>query len=155
MAIIKLSENNMEDNDPKIHQPEYIILDKEEEQPQNQQSKEQADYLATLQKIGQLQFGFGLRFLCLIAGLVAAVATVIVGALALIVFGIGLITLFMSKEINEQVVKALRNVRKLLVITFGLFLAVLSPALGLGMIILYFMLKGEALQQDIVNRVIR
>lgn len=145
----------MEENDRKIHQPEYIILDKEEEEPKHQYAKEQADYLATLHKIGQMRFGVGLRILCLLGGVVAAIATTIVAALSLIVVAMGAITLFLSKDINEQVLKALRNVRKLIVITFGLLLAVLSPALGLGMIILYFMLKGESIQQDLINKVVK
>lgn len=143
-----------EDSDRTIHQPEYVILDKEEEQPQQQYAKEQADYLTTLHKIGQLRFGLGLRILCLLAAGIAAIATAIIAVLALIVVAMGAITLFLSKDINAQVLKALRNVRKLLVITFGLFLAVFSPALGLGMIVLYFMLKGESLQQDIINKVV-
>lgn len=144
-----------EDKDRTVHQPEYIILDKEEEPAQPQYAKEQADYLTTLHKIGQMRFGVGIRFLCLVAGLVAAIATLFVAALSLIVVALGAITLFLSKDVNTQVLNSLRNVRKLLVITFGLLLAVVSPALGLGMIVLYFMLKGESLQQDIINKVVK
>lgn len=146
-----------EDKDRTIHQPEYVILDKEEDESRKEQQygKEQADYLATLHKIGQMKFGVGLRLLCLVAAFFTALATAFIAALALVAVAMGAITLFLSKDVNTQVLKALSNVRKLFVITFGLLVAVFSPALGLGLIVLYFMLKGESLQQDLINKVVR
>ena len=146
-----------EDKDRTIHQPEYVILDKEEDEARKDEgyAKEQADYLTTLHKIGQMKFGVGLRILCLLAAFFVALATVFIAALSLIAVAMGALTLFLSKEVNTQVLKALNNVRKLFVITFGLLIAVFSPALGLGLIVLYFMLKGESLQQDLINKVVR
>jgi hypothetical protein len=154
MEIQKGYPEEGEEEKPKIHQPEFIILDGSDEGPSpSQESKEMgAEYVETLQKIGHMSFGWPIRIMCFSGAIIAALATAFVAVLACVSFLIAGLVLFMMKDANAQMFKVFATVRKLFVLTLGLLIAVFSPPLGLGMIVLYFMLHGERLQQSIFTR---
>lgn len=140
---------------PKIHQPEFVILEADEgPNPESRERQETStEYIETLQKIGQMSFGWPIRVMCLSGAVIAAIAALLVLALAFISFVLAGLVLFMNKDVNAQMFKVFGSVRKMFVITVGLLIGVFSPPLGLGMIVLYFMLHGERLQQGVFSRV--
>ena len=138
----------------KIHQPEFVILEGGGESfSSGTTNKEQLEYIETLQKIGKMSFGWPVRIMCLSATIIAAASALVVFFFTVLSVLLASLALFMMKDVNAYMLKAINNLRKLLAITVGLFIAVFSPPLGLGMIVLYFMLHGEALSNGLFNRI--
>lgn len=148
-----MENKHTEDKAHKIHHPEYVILDKEEVTSTTGPGQEYIEYMDTLQKIGKMKFGWPLRIMCFSGAFIAAAGIIFTALAATISILLAALVLFSNKEVNASMYKTLRGLRKCCVITLGLLVAVLSPALGLGMIVLYFMLHGESLKSDLFNRV--
>ena len=140
------TENKLPEEEVKIHQPEFVILNGDEEEKTGEQSK-QGEYIDLLNKLNRKKFSWGLRLITLMAAVFVAIACVFAFVLALVSGFLTLITFMMNPEIKATMVRCWRGLRKLLVIFIGLIIGVFSPSLGFGLIILYLMLHKENLRK--------
>lgn len=142
---------------PKIHQPEYVILDAvEEDQEKQEKFSSQGEYLEVFNKLSHRKFSWGIRLLSFIVAVFASLVLIFIFLLALVSTALGILTLYLNKEVNETILRCWRNVRKLAVILMGLLIGVFSPSLGFGLIILYLMMHGESLRKTFFyNRMFR
>ena len=65
---------------------------------------------------------------------------------------VSLISLRQIKPINGQVSKLWDSTCKTTMIAFGGLLTVFNPALGIGLVILYFMMRGDEMNDLILKR---
>lgn len=56
---------------------------------------------------------------------------------------------------NKQTIRYWKQLKKAVVIALGLFIATLSPAFGFGMILLYFVLQGEEINNSFLNQMMK
>lgn len=133
----------------KVHQPEYVILDAEEEAPRSDGSGEMFD---TLKKVSVKHFSWPMR----IAFLILFFFFLSVAAILLFYLGfhiaLATVTLFQSPELNNNVKKAWNLLVSDLVIALGLAIGFFSPAFGLSVMMLYFMLHRENSSGAFVTR---
>ena len=134
----------------KIHQPEYIILDREEKARQEgfYESYKEGEYIEVLNKLGQKKYSWLIRLFIFMSALFVSIACFFVFFLALVHTVLALLTVFLNKEINASLYRSWCNVRKSFVMLLGLLIGVFSPPLGLGLVILDLMLHKENLRKN-------
>lgn len=158
MDIQKTPDHKKEDpnGEKKIHRPEFIILQSDEgEDDLGAFATAHSEYYDSLKKLNKVQFSVPLRLVIALAFFVLLFLSVLALFFCSISLILSTVTLFMIKEMNANLYKSWKNVKKVLVFTVGLFLAIFSPALGLGLIVLYFMLLGEQLNKSFVSRLFK
>lgn len=134
--------------------PEFIFVDNgDEDKTIHYHPEEEERYSQPVfQKLETMKFPFALRMLALFA---ATIVLILIGFALLslvLVFCFALITLFQSQEINRQVRVVWAQCKKLLVICLGLIIAVFSPPLGLGLIVLDAMFHGQKISDSLMSR---
>ena len=150
------SSGDKESEGPHIHRPEFIILESEEEQGQSPHAQKiHSEYFETIQGLNKIQFPWTLRILIFFTLFFVLIGTVIVTFFFIISLLFAALAFFQSKTMNDNMVKSWKNVKKLCVFSAGMFLAIFSPALGLGLIVLYLMLQGEHLNKAIMERLFK
>ncbi len=139
---------------PHIHKPKFIIIEDEfvkgsagtwEEGPK------EGPY-SPFQGLSDVKFSLSLRIISLglsllliLSTLVVTIATLFCGLLKLITFG-------RIKRVDDLFTNCYSLMRKSLVLTIGLFIATFSPSFGFAIIIIYFLMIGEKLNQDLLRR---
>ncbi len=142
--------------DPIIHHPEFIILDGGEEADfHTESSGEQSQYFEAINRLEGQRYPLFLRilFFLMSLGLILAVLFFLLGTLIAVVTGC--LTLFRNETILAHLNKTWKTCKKLAAVALGVFVAAFSPPFGLGMILLYFVLHGENIDQGIIGRVFR
>jgi ABC-type multidrug transport system fused ATPase/permease subunit len=139
----------------KIHQPEFIILEDDERQEtrHSTESSLHQEYIELLKKLNQRKYSWSVRLMTFFGFFFLGILTLVLAFFAAISILIALISLFRSSEANEYMHKAVRQVKKFLVMTAGMFIGIFSPSLGLGLILLYFLMQGETLNKVFVSKV--
>lgn len=138
----------------KVHQPEYIILDAEENGGKSEKiSPKQLEFVETINFLSTRKFSFGLRLLLLISALFVFLALFFVGVMTLITACFAMLALFKSEELNRNMIKSWGYLKKTLTILIGLILGFFSPVLGLSLILVYLMIHGENLQNTFFSKV--
>ncbi len=158
-------EEDLEGKAKKIHQPEFILLDKEEEpstfssnkaqrdyQRQEQQDSQKSDYTETLKKLSHKRLTFPVHMLILLAAITLAIATAITATLAILSFILAGLILFQSVQLNHFALYFWQRAYKLFIFTLGLSFAVFTPSFGFGLILLYLSLKGEKVKNTYFSR---
>ena len=169
------SEGEEKNDDPK--KPEYIILEGERDQQSQESSFRnqsfgsgsawdkfssekshetmEEPYIESFQKLENLKFPLMLRVLSLIGSLFVFFISLFVLVGVGISLFFALITFFSNVEVNNSLKKTLYGFKKITAIWFGLFIASISPPLGFGLILLYFMLHKEKMNNAFFSRIYR
>lgn len=142
------------EEDKQVHEPEVIILDQEGKQS-NKNNEEKGEYIRVLQELGKKHYPFSMRLLAFVTTFFIAGATLLALFFALLGTLIAGLVLFQNPKVNESMLKSWKNVKKLLTITLGVAISIFSPSLGLGLIMLYFMIQGERINKTIFTKVFR
>lgn len=136
--------------------PDFIITDDEQEYAYGSHghagsARQQEEELLKLKRKNPV----ALRLLCLL-GLFFCLIFVVIVALWLAFMGaLAALFLFRNENINRSIFRFLKLIQNSLVITFGLLVALFSPVLGFGLLILYFSLKGETKDCDLLRRMLK
>lgn len=138
-----------ENENPK--KPDIIYVDAIDDEEVKKGYEEQR-YWSSIRELKNAHFPFGLRILAVFVGSFAAVIAALVFVGAVVWFGISLIAFRQSPSFNAQADKAWKLTRKCTLIAFGSLLTIFNPALGIGLVILYFMINGEEVNSMILKR---
>lgn len=139
------------DNKEDIKKPEIIYLDASYEE-EAEKGYEQQRYWSAIGDLRKAHFPLGLRFLALFVGIIMGVFAAIACVGAIVWFAASLIALRQAAGFNTQAKKAWDLTCKCTTISFGCLLAVINPALGIGLVILYFMMTGQEMNDVFLKR---
>lgn len=132
-----------------VHQPEYVILDAEEETPRSEQSGEMFD---TLKKLSAKHIPWPMRIVFLILFFFCLAVAVLLLLYFLFHTVLATVTLFQNPALNNNVKKAWNILVSDIVIALGFAIGFFSPTFGLSVIMLYFMLHRESQGGAFVTR---
>lgn len=139
--------------------PDFIFIDngQKDEEPIHLETEEEKDqrYQQSFQRIEGVRFPFFVRILALMGAIVVFILAMIAFALFLFALCLTVLTLFLSPDINNRLKSVWNQFRKLIVICLGLLIAVFSPPLGMGLIVLDFMFHGEKISNSFMSRFMR
>ncbi|MCE5318885.1 MAG: hypothetical protein LLG04_16175 [Parachlamydia sp.] len=135
-----MSKNEPDSDGHTVHQPEYVILDAEEETPQSDQSGELFDTLKAL-SAKHIPWPMRIAFLFLFFFCLAFAVILIIHLLFHTV--LATVTLFQSPALNSHVQKAWKILVSAIVVALGFAIAIFSPTFGLSVMMLYFMLHRD------------
>jgi len=125
-----------ESEEEEVQRPEYVILDDEESA-----QHEQFDDLA---RVLSMRVPLRLRLLFVLLLLPVAVWIVIAGIAWLVSGALCLVTAMRVEDFRLMARRMWRQMRRACAFALSLVLALLSPPMGLGVLMLYFILHEEA-----------
>ncbi|MFI0435237.1 MAG: hypothetical protein ACH350_05855 [Parachlamydiaceae bacterium] len=144
---------------PQFHAPEFVLIDERDGDKkysyfgsssfeQSQRTKEAQTKIEQSPK-GSLRFISFLGFVfCFILGLGMLVWSGVMTLLALF-------CLFQNPHFNQGMWKFWKYFAHTFIAAFCFMLAVISPALGLGLLALYFSLASQLVDEDFLRKIIR
>lgn len=162
---ISFSDNeNLEKGKEKIDfkQPEFIIIDEREGKNQytyfgsDSSKKFKASFQNETEGMTQPARGsIFLRFLCLF-GLIFCLAF----GLGLLIWSILLtvvaaLSFFQNQNLNSSLSSFWKLYVNIVIVGFGLAIGIISPTLGLGLIGLYFSIKGEIIENNLLRKILK
>lgn len=142
----------MDRHEDEVQKPEIIYVDATEDEEVGRKGYEQKRYWSAIGDLKNAKFPIGLRILGLIVGVLMSVVAGIMMVATLFWLAISLLALRQSPTFNKQVSVVWKAACKTTMIAFGGLLSVFSPPLGIGLVILYFMMRGEEMNEMIFNR---
>jgi hypothetical protein len=154
VAIYRSSNSN--DKQPR-HKPEFIYVDEQQERVKRSEMLHDArgDYYEKLQHIENFKYpALVLRLLTLVWSVIFALSALLLSAGVVFTTALAVLCLFRSAKFNAWRKKVWDFFRKSLVFSLGTFIATLSPPFGFGVIVLYFMLRGEDAEKNEFMRLI-
>lgn len=141
MTIYKFPEENKEK-----HNPEYVVIDEIEGGP-----FEHNETISSFNRLKEIPAPFGLRLFFLLSSILLAFLTLLLFSFTLLFSLLSFAFFKKWQSLNELSSKLYRGFEKAGVFFLGMFIATFSPPFGIGIVILYFFLKGEALESDFLN----
>lgn len=135
-------------NEPKPERkvPEFIFVDEdyqEERQNLGATPQDPKQMFGSIQTITKGKHPLYLRILAFLGTIVMIFLSIVVLIVLLIVVLLSLLLLRQSKHMNEQASIAWKCFKKALVFTLGCFVCIFNLTLGIGIVLMYFMLTGE------------
>lgn len=136
--------------------PEYIIIEGPHDEPRGgyegsfQSSEAYGDFLKTQ----NVKYPFVVRVIAFLAALCALgwmIGCVISG---IIFFVLAAVTLFRVASMNRYALRAWSFFKTALVGFISAMIAIFSPSLGLGLFIMYFTLKHEAIENSLFQGIV-
>lgn len=153
MVVYKFpTESNEEKSEPKGEKakiPDYIYVD---ESPEENPWGDKEEYYQTIHKLTGQTYSWGLRVFCAFAAIVAWLYVLLMLLLSGITGAIAAVALFSSPAINAKFYRFLKLLCRGSAVFLGTFVAIFSPTFGFGILILYFMLQGEKMDERILSR---
>lgn len=143
---------------PQYIQPNYIIIDDRKESRQHGGDpfdRRQSIHFGETGEKNSPQASTSLRFLCVL-GLVFCLVFgfgILLWSIVLTLFA--LLTFFQNHQLNQSVRTFWKLYLNTMIAGFGFALGVLSPPLGLGLLVLYFSLTGESFDSQLLRKIIR
>jgi hypothetical protein len=156
--------DNFDSNDNKtdkqansnIHQPEFILLDKERPDVEDEFAKQKNNqYFQALKMLQKIRPSLGLRLIILVSFVFLSIAVLVVSFFFLLNMVISMFALFQNANLNKNTSLSWKNLKKVFTFWIGVLIGFFSPSLGLGFIILYLMQEGEPLNKAILSRLFK
>lgn len=161
MAIFKLPPESGDDSNRKTeasrdkHKPEFIYLDEHSEQYWEGETQGHAEYFESLNQLGKAHYPFTLRLFTFAASLVLGVCAIALLAASIVSFALSGLFLRTNEGLNATCRRYFGVFQKLVVFSLGTLIATFSPPLGLGMIVLFFMIRGEQIESNFISRFVK
>lgn len=111
-----------------------------------------SEYFESIEKLGQAHYPWFLRMLTLLLSIGLAVWSVILALITLALAVLDLITLYKVDNFGKTGKRYRKMMSKTVVGALGCFVATFHPPFGFGIIVLYFMMLGERLSQDMMSK---
>lgn len=138
--------------------PEYIYIDSKENFSQEEPFSthyEHKEHRYSFEQLAHKEYPFVLRIVCLFVASLVLSFTALVLFLFMIFFFANAVTFFHFENFWKGTKQLWEQIKKLFVCGLGLTVAVVSPAFGLSMIMLYFVVKGSNMNEDWVSRTMK
>jgi hypothetical protein len=128
------------------HEPEYVVVDEIEEGV-----FEERESISSIKQLHEVKVPFSFRLLFLMSSLAFGFLAFFLLSMTLLFGGLSLIFLTKNSTINSFFKMCLKGFQKTSIFCLGLFIGTFSLTYGLGLIILFFFLKGEALDASFLK----
>ncbi|WP_213156016.1 hypothetical protein [Neochlamydia sp. AcF65] len=129
---------------------EYVFLDinsssaEEAEKVSFDPSQNPGEIFESVQSLSQGNYPSYLRMVAFLATLVMALGSILALIITLCLGTISLVLLRQFVGVNKQTSLAWRCFKKMLIFTLGCFVCIFHLSYGIGLILMYFLLTGEA-----------
>lgn len=137
-------------SEQKAKMPDYIYV--EEDDQSNAFSAQYKEYYNALNRLQKYNYSWGIRLACLFVTALMTVYIALMGLLFLFTGALAALMLFRSESANIHFQQYWRRFRRSVVIGLGTCVAIISPAFGFGIVVLYFMLHGDKLNDTFFSR---
>ncbi|MEM1282647.1 MAG: hypothetical protein AAGG81_03755 [Chlamydiota bacterium] len=138
----------------KIHQPEFVVVTEEykESVSEGQYKYQSGKQYETFEKLNDIRPSFPIRFACLFSSFILFCATIF-GFCVFLLFCLSVCLTFGQVESLNNFTKSYwGTIRKVFVTAVGLLVAVFSPAFGLGIIVLYFIMVAGGTSDPVFSK---
>lgn len=143
------------DQPKKIHRPEFIVIDSMGEKIDPNKEGNWNDLLTTLNDFSKQSFSLKIRLMAFLLAVSFVFVMAFVVCLGLIEMILAGMCLFKNANLNALLRKIWQKIKKLSVVTAGLWISIFSPQLGFSVILLYFMQHGESLKHTFFEGVFK
>jgi len=135
--------------------PDFIFVDSESEYREEAYGGYQREFDPEFQKMAVKEYPLILRFFCLIFSALILLVSAVAFLFVLFFFAGNLLTFFQMDQFWKQTKNLWEQLKKLFVSGLGLAIAVISPAFGFSIIMVYLLLKGSTMDEDWVSRMMK
>jgi hypothetical protein len=140
--------------------PEFVLIDDREKEANGHQKQTHydangnpTDYSKT--SASQSQGPFSLRFLCFLGFVFCTVFGLGLLLIATLATLMSLVFLLQNKELNRSVLSLWKLYVNVVVAGVGCFIGLFSPAIGIGLIAVYFSFSSEQFSSDVLKTIIK
>lgn len=131
-----------------IKKTDYIYVETEEYDPGQEFRGHkykgfQKEFRYSYQKMGTRSYPVSVRIICLLCAIFLFFFLLLATPLVLLFLAINTLTLFQWEAFWQRTKMVAGTYSKILVTTLGLLVGVISPALGISLILVYFMMLGQ------------
>jgi hypothetical protein len=137
--------------------PDFIYIDSEKSTREQESFKGQfrGEMGTHFEKMADKEYPLMLRLFCFVFSALVFLVSLIALMFFLFFLLINLVTFFQMEAFWKQTKNLWEQLKKLIVSGIGLAVAVISPAFGFSIIMVYMLLKGSAMDEDWVSRVMK
>lgn len=139
---------------PAKHHPQFIFIEDERTvESEEPRGREETEHF--FEQLSELQASWPLRLGALVSGILLA-GCCLVAMLLTALTGAGVLATLGWHEGTKGMFRKCRKwMCRVAAVSVGLFVGVFSPSFGIGIILVYFILLGERINQELFNRVLR
>lgn len=151
------SESNGEhkEDSTKRNEPEIIYIDDISIEPELEESTAQEQFYSSIHELGKgKHYPLFMRILTFFASLALLILLPFFMLFAAAHGLVAGLVLFRNSASNAKARYYWKQLKKTIAVTLGLLIATISPSFGFGIIILYFLIQGEEIQNSFLNQVI-
>ncbi|MEC7839143.1 MAG: hypothetical protein VX777_03790 [Chlamydiota bacterium] len=136
-----------ENSNNAMHKPEFIYVGEEYIESEPKGEYRQEDFYESFSQLHDIKPTIAVRVACLIGSMLVFLLSLFMAACVLVscIFVVG--TLGLNQYCKIVLARHWIRFKNFFVIAGGTFVGVFSPLFGLGIVILYFMLKGQGKDQ--------
>lgn len=142
---------NIEEKNEEFKKPEFIYIEEPFEEKVNAGFEEQRLFMA-MHDMQNVQFPIGLRVFAFFGAIFCGLITVILAIISLAWFLVALCCLFQIERMCSPFWSSYALFKKGLVLTLGFMIGLFSPQLGIGFVVMYFLMHGEKINQSIMDK---
>lgn len=150
-------DRNHDQRSEKRKMPEFIYVD-----PDVETEREAPDlggfgqeYFTSFQTFKKKDSSIMVRVVSFFGALILLGAVILGLPFFLLFLALNLITFFKMKPFWEQTIKLWEYIKRVLAVIVGLFVAVFSPSFGLTIIMVYFLLQGQRLENQFMMKLMK
>lgn len=149
-------DNDQETESPVYKRAEVILIDDEFEQGESGEQRRFSSEGESAQSSEQHQSAMSLRYTCLLGLVFCAIFGFGMFLLSLLMTILSTVALLQNKELNATARRFWSLVGNTAVAGFGFTLGLISPRLGLSLVLVYFsMADTQTIDGDILNKIFR
>jgi hypothetical protein len=157
---MKESQYNPENNDAnrgseKRKLPEFIFVDVDRESEAQKTSGFEEQYFRSFQALKHKDSSISLRITCLLGALLLLVTLMFAIPFLLLFLLFNVLTFFKIQSFWAQTKKLWLYLKRALVMALGFSVAVFSPSFGVTLIMIYFLLQGQKMENHFMMKLMR
>ncbi|NGX43689.1 MAG: hypothetical protein K940chlam7_01989 [Chlamydiae bacterium] len=135
--------------------PDFIFVEEEEGSHGESYTSFQEQFYRSTGLMEKRSYSVALRFAFLVCSLFLLFIFCIALPFVIIFFLLNLLTLFKAMAYWERTKQLWGKAKTVFVTAMGLLIAVFSPPFGMAVIMVYFLLKGQSMEQQWVSRIMK
>lgn len=149
-----------ENGNPKIvKKPEFIILEDSRDYVQDRQNSRQKANVEESFEPPEMRFPIvhpiTLRLLCLLGMFISVLVVIGMFIWVVVFFALATLLFFQVQAVNQILYQTWRVYTNASAAMIGFALAVISPALGIGFLVIYFSLKRVSADQNLLKQILK
>lgn len=136
-----------------IKKPEFIYVETEDYQTGREFGGFQEEFKQSYEKMGAREYPLAVRFVCFVSAFFLLFFLLLATPFLIAFAVINILTFFQWDAWAQKTKQVWQSYSKMFVTMFGLLLAVISPAFGISVILVYLMMSGQKKDDVWVNRI--